>query len=112
MIAVLADAPGCLVRFELHPRKTRDLAGAPPPTDGVDFGALIGDKAFDADGLVAEIAARRVGGLPLKSNKKIQPDLCEVRRKLQRRFEDNFAKFKNSGRLGRVAARRWSASAT
>ena len=51
-IVALVDALGYLVCFELLPGQAHDLAGTPPLLEGVDFGALIGDKAFDADSYV------------------------------------------------------------
>ncbi|MDW9707242.1 IS5 family transposase [Sinorhizobium meliloti] len=46
-ILALTDALGNLVRFVLLPGHRYDTVGVPPLIDGVAFGALIADKAFD-----------------------------------------------------------------
>ncbi len=51
------DALGCLVRFVILPGQAHDLAGVPELVDDLRYGALIGDRAFDADWLLAEIEA-------------------------------------------------------
>jgi hypothetical protein len=43
----LVDALGNLVRFVLLPGQRRDSIGVEPLITGLDFAALIGDKAFD-----------------------------------------------------------------
>jgi len=45
----LVDALGNLVRFVLLPGQSHDLKGVRPLIDGLDFDALLADKAFDAD---------------------------------------------------------------
>jgi transposase len=57
-ILALADALGNLVRFVLLPGQRFDTVGVPPLIDGVAFGALIADKAFDSNAIVAELDAR------------------------------------------------------
>jgi transposase len=57
-ILVLTDALGNLVRFRLMPANRFDSVGAAALIEGVEFGALIGDKAFDNNDLVAELRAR------------------------------------------------------
>ncbi len=49
------DALGCLVRFVILPGQAHDLVGVPALLEDLSFGALIGDKAFDADWLIEEI---------------------------------------------------------
>ena len=46
-ILALTDALGNLVRFILLPGQRFDTVGVPPLIDGLSFGALIADKAFD-----------------------------------------------------------------
>ena len=55
---VLTDALGNLVRFVLLPGQRFDTVGLPPLLDGVAFGALIADKAFDSNAIVADLDAR------------------------------------------------------
>ena len=57
-ILALTDALGNLVRFVLLPGQRFDTVGLPPLIDGVSFGALIADKAFDSDTIVADLDAR------------------------------------------------------
>lgn len=44
-ILALTDALGNLVRFELLPGNRYDTIGVAPLIDGIDFDALLGDKA-------------------------------------------------------------------
>jgi len=46
-ILALTDALGNLVRFVLLPGQRFDTIGVAPLIEGVEFGALIADKAFD-----------------------------------------------------------------
>ena len=57
-IVALVDALGNLVRFVLLPGQRHDTVGVPPLIEGVAFGALLGDKAFDVDWLRADLDAR------------------------------------------------------
>ena len=43
------------------PGQARNLAGMPDLLEGLEFGALIGDRAFDADWLVDEVERRGAG---------------------------------------------------
>ena len=57
-ILALTDALGNLVRFELLPGQRYDTIGVEPLLDGVTFGGLIADKAFDAGWITAELDGR------------------------------------------------------
>ena len=57
-ILALTDALGNLVRFELLPGHRFDTVGVKPLLDGVDFGGLIADKAFDSNAIIADLNAR------------------------------------------------------
>lgn len=57
-ILALTDALGNLVRFELLPGNRFDTIGVAPLIEGIDFGALLGDKAYDANWIVAELDQR------------------------------------------------------
>ena len=62
---------GNLVRFVLLPGQRHDTVGVPPRIEGVAFGALLGDKAFDVDWLRAELDARgAVAVIPPKAGRK------------------------------------------
>ena len=57
-ILALTDALGNLVRFELLPGHRFDTIGVAPLIHGIDFGALLGDKAYDANWIVEELNQR------------------------------------------------------
>jgi transposase len=57
-ILALTDALGNLVRFVLLPGHRFDTVGIAPLISGVEFGGLIGDKAFDSNALIAELDER------------------------------------------------------
>ncbi len=46
------------MRFELLPGQRFDTVGVAPLIEGVAFGGLIADKAFDVDWIVADLDAR------------------------------------------------------
>ena len=52
-ILALTDALGNLVRFVLLPGQRFDTVGVPPLIDGIAFGGLIADKAFDSNDIIA-----------------------------------------------------------
>ncbi len=54
----MVDALGNLARFILLPGQRHDSVGVPPLIAGIDFQALLGDKAFDNDWLRAELDQR------------------------------------------------------
>src|SRR4051794_29657036 len=60
-IVALVDALGNLARFVLLPGQHHDTVGVRPLIEGVAFGALLGDKAFDADWLRADLDDRGAG---------------------------------------------------
>ncbi len=51
----MVDALGYLVRFVILPGQAHDLLGVPALLGDLRYGALIGDKAFDAGWLLAEV---------------------------------------------------------
>jgi transposase len=57
-ILALTDALGNLVRFVLLPGQRFDTVGVPPLIDGLGFDALIADKAFDSNAVIAALNAR------------------------------------------------------
>jgi transposase len=57
-ILALTDALGNLVRFQLLPGQRFDTVGVPPLIDGLSFDALIADKAFDSNSLIADLDER------------------------------------------------------
>ena len=57
-ILALTDALGNLVRFVLLPGQRFDTGGVAPLIEGVEFDALIADKAFDSDAIISELNER------------------------------------------------------
>lgn len=57
-ILALTDALGNLVRFELLPGQRFDTVAVEPLLEGIEFGGLIADKAFDSDAIVAGLNKR------------------------------------------------------
>jgi transposase len=57
-ILALTDALGNLVRFELLPGHRFDTIGVPPLIVGHSFDALIADKAFDSNTIIADLNER------------------------------------------------------
>ena len=57
-ILALTDALGNLVRFELLPGQRFDTVGVEPLIMGLSFDALIADKAFDSNAIIADLDAR------------------------------------------------------
>ena len=54
-ILALTDALGNLVRFVLLPGQRFDTVGVPPLIEGLAFDALIADKAFDSNTIIADL---------------------------------------------------------
>ena len=57
-ILALTDALGNLVRFVLLPGHRYDTVGVPPLIDGLAFGGLIADMAFDSNTIIADLNQR------------------------------------------------------
>jgi len=57
-ILALTDALGNLVRFVLLPGHRFDTVGVLPLIDGLAFGALLADKAFDSNAIIADLNER------------------------------------------------------
>ena len=57
-ILALTDALGNLVCFVLLPGQRFDTVGVAPLIEGIEFGALIADKAFDSNQIIADLDER------------------------------------------------------
>ncbi|NKB84710.1 IS5 family transposase [Ochrobactrum grignonense] len=57
-ILALTDALGNLVRFELLPGQRFDTVGVKPLINGLEFGALLADKAFDSNEIITDLDQR------------------------------------------------------
>ncbi len=92
----MVDALGNLVRFVLLPGQRHDLIGVPPLLEGVEFEALIADKAYDSNDLRAELGVRATTAvIPPRSNRveaidyDVENFFCKLKhfRRLAVRFE-------------------------
>jgi transposase len=84
------DALGYLSRFVLLPGQRHDTVGVEPLIEGVEFDALLGDKAFDADWLRAELDRRGATAvIPPKSNRK-ETIPCDFAMYAWRHLVENF----------------------
>ena len=94
-IVALVDALGQLVRFVLLPGQRHDTVGVPPLIEGVAFGALLGDKAFDADWLRADLDGRGAAAvIPPRANRKASLDYDKAMYRWRQLIENYFAKLK------------------
>ena len=94
-IVALVDALGNLVRFVLLPGQRHDIVGVAPLIDGVSFDALLGDKAFDADWLRADLDDRGAAAvIPPRSNRKVIIDYDTEMYRWRHLVENYFAKIK------------------
>jgi transposase len=57
-ILALTDALGNLVRFTLLPGHRFDTVGVAPLIEGLSFGGLIADKAFDSNAIIENLNER------------------------------------------------------
>ena len=57
-ILALSDALGNLVRCVLLPGQRFDTVGVAPLIEGIEFGALIADTAFDSNQIIADLNDR------------------------------------------------------
>ena len=94
-IVALVDALGALLRFVLLPGQRHDTVGVAPLIEGIEFGALLGDKAFDVDWLRAELDARgAVAVIPPKANRKTIIPCDRAMYRWRHLIENYFAKLK------------------
>ena len=92
-IVALVDALGNLARFVLLPGQRHDSVGVEPLLDGVEIGALIGDKGFDNDWLRRELDERgALAVIPPKANRKVKRD-CDFALYAERNLVERFFQF-------------------
>ena len=85
------------MRFVLLPGQRHDSVGVAPLIGGIEFGALLGDKAFDADWLRADLEARGAAAvLPPKANRKARISFDRDIYRWRHLIENTFAKLKES----------------
>ena len=89
-ILALTDALGNLVRFVLLPGQRYDTIGVAPLIEGVEFGALIADKAFDANWIIAEMNARGASIIISQRPNRLNPIPIDLERYKWRHLIENF----------------------
>jgi len=91
----LVDALGNLVRFVLLPGNRHDSVGVMPLIEGIDFEALIADKAFDNNAIRAELDKRdALAVIPSKADRKPLIPHDEEMYKWRHLIENYFQKLK------------------
>jgi transposase len=89
-IHALVDALGNPANLMLTAGQTHDLACAQDLIESADPGALIGDKAYDADPLIDTLAQRAITPvIPPKANRKIKRD-CDFALYRERNLIERF----------------------
>jgi transposase len=88
------------VGFELLPGHRFDTLGVAPLLEGVTFGGLIADKAFDADWILAELDARGAEVVISQHPRRIQPRKIDADiYKWRHLIENFFGKLKEFKRI-------------
>ena len=89
------DGLGNMLRFLLLPGQAHDMKGVAPLIHEISFGALLADKAFDADWLLQDLDERGATAvIPPKANRKVQRDYDAHMYKWHHLVENYFAKIK------------------
>ena len=99
-ILALTDALGNLVRFVLLPGQRFDTVGVAPLIEGVAFDALIADKAFDSDAIIAELNERSAKIVISQHPRRTKPLPIDTEMYKWRHLVENFfAKLKEFKRI-------------
>jgi transposase len=99
-ILALTDALGNLVRFVLLPGQRFDTVGIAPLIEGVEFDALIGDKAFDSNPIIADLDARGAKVVISQHPRRAQPRVIDTEiYKWRHLIENFFCKLKEFKRI-------------
>lgn len=105
-ILALTDALGNLVRFVLLPGQRHDTVGVAPLIEGAEFGALLGDKAFDADWIITDLDERGAGVCISQMPGRKEPlDIDEEMYKWRHLIENYFQKLKEFKRIAMRACK-------
>ena len=99
-ILALTDALGNLVRFVLLPGQRFDTVGVPPLIEGLAFDALIADKAFDSNAIIADLDARGAKVVISQHPRRARPlTIDEEMYKWRHPIENFFGKLKEFERI-------------
>jgi len=86
----LVDALGNLIRFVLLPGQRHDSIGVEPLITGFDFEALIADKAFASNAIIAELDARDAKAVISQHPRRAQPLAIDKEMYKWRHLIENF----------------------
>ena len=89
-IVALTDALGNLVRFILLPGNRYDTIGVAPLIEGIEFDALLGDKAFDANWIVEELDQRGAKVVISQRPRRLRPLVIDEEMYTWRHMIENF----------------------
>jgi len=78
------------VRFVLLPGQRHDTVGVEPLIEGLDFDALLGDKAFDTDWIRAELDRRGASAVIPPKRDRTRRIPCDFEIYKWRHLVDNF----------------------
>jgi transposase len=78
------------VRFVLLPGQRFDTVGVPPLIDGLAFGALIGDTAFDSNDIVADLNERGAKAVIAQHPRRTTPLAIDAEMYKWRHLIENF----------------------
>ena len=99
-ILALTDALGNLVRFVLLPGQRFDTVGVAPLIAGLAFDALIADKAFDSNVIIADLNARGAKAVISQHPRRATPlAIDEEMYKWRHLIENFFCKLKEFKRI-------------
>jgi transposase len=102
----LCDALGNLVRFVPLPGNRYDTIGVAPLIEGITFGALLGDKAFDANWIVEELGQREAKVVISQMPQRLSPiDIDLEMYKWRHLIENFFCKLKEFKRIAMRACK-------
>ena len=103
-ILALTDALGNLVRFRLLPGQRFDTVGVPPLIEGLIFDALIADKAFDSNAIIADLDARGAKVVISQHPRRAKPLAIDKEMyKWRHLIENFFCKLKEFKRIAMLA---------
>lgn len=99
-ILALTDALGNLVRFVLLPGHRFDTVGVAPLIRDIEFGGLIGDKAFDSNAIIADLSERGAQAVISQHPRRAKPlDIDTEIYKWRHLIENFFCKLKEFKRI-------------
>lgn len=105
-ILALTDALGNLVRFRLLAGNRFDTVGVASLLDDVEFGALLADKAFDSNAILADLDERGAKVVISQHSRRALPrEIDEEIYKWRHLIENFFCKLKEFKRIAMRACK-------